>query len=217
MIIGGHSIADSEPKYGLSVTGIIHPDRIVTNSGARPGDKLILTKKIGTGIIANAARKDDPQLSQSVLSEAIASMKTLNARASELMVTHGVTACTDVTGYGLLGHAANIAAASGVGLEIRYSAVPRFDDIEGLAIVCTKGGGERNRDWIKGNVTLHPAVNSEGFAVLADPQTSGPLLIAVPPNNAEPLVAALRGAGIAAAALVGEVTDRVSGSISVLG
>ena len=216
VVIGGHSVADAEPKYGMAVTGVAHPDRIIRNDRARPGDVLIITKKIGTGIVSNALKNKVAGIADEVVHECIESMKTLNAGASAAMIEHGASACTDVTGYGLLGHASNIARASGVSMEISYSAVPLFASAESIAVTCTKGGGERNREWVEKSVVLSPGVGPEHFAILADPQTSGPLLIAVPAERSAALLQSLRSGSAPHAAVIGKVTAGVAGSITVV-
>jgi len=214
VVIGGHSVADPEPKFGLAVTGTVHPDRLIRNTGAKVGDKLIITKKIGTGIISNSLKNGIGSLAPAVVKEWIASMKTLNRHSAETMSKFGVQACTDITGFGLLTHAINVGGASGVCFEISYSAVPRFDGVEEIAVPCTKGGGERNRAWVKEKVVLDTSISDQQFAVLADPQTSGPLLMAVSPDKADALLAELKNGG-APAAVIGEAVSGPAGTIRV--
>ncbi|MFN8390177.1 MAG: selenide, water dikinase SelD [Bdellovibrionota bacterium] len=225
VILGGHSVRDTEPKYGIAITGSAHPSKIVMNTGAKPGDVLLITKKIGVGIVtgrekAQAGKSpeelDEPRLDKAVYREAVESMKTLNQSAAELMVEAGVKACTDVTGYGLLGHAHNLALASGVSLEISYSAVPKFPTIEVYAISGTKGGGDRNKLWIKDKVELVDGVGNSEFSILNDPQTSGPLLMAVDPSIADELVAKMKSAGVLAPTIIGRVLDGIAGTIRVV-
>ncbi|MEK6709012.1 MAG: selenide, water dikinase SelD, partial [Nitrospinota bacterium] len=152
VILGGHSVDDPEPKYGIAVTGTVDPRKMITNRGARPGDKLILTKKIGTGIVTNLTKAVSPlrraargllgrggRLKEGVFEEAVASMITLNQRASRLMVEAGARASTDVTGFGLLGHLHNVMETSGARARVRFSRVPRFDDLLPRAIAGTAG------------------------------------------------------------------------------
>lgn len=222
VIIGGHSVDDPEPKYGIAITGVVDPREMVTNQGAKPGDALVLTKKIGTGIITNTRKtrtgfgrmigaftggNGNKNIRDAVYEEAVAGMKTLNRKASELMVEVGVGACTDITGFGLLGHAHNLAEASGVMVELSYDVVPKFEGIEPHAIAGTKGGGERNRHWIGGFVQLENGIGDTEYAVLTDAQTSGPLLIAVDATKADLLVQTMKEAGVPAPAVIGRVLE----------
>ncbi len=232
VIVGGHSIDDPEPKYGIAVTGIVDPRAMITNTQARPGDSLVLTKKIGTGIVTTLNKPPDgfagwmrrfhlggdghTSIPKEVYEEAVRSMRTLNQRAGEIMVEFGAHACTDVTGYGLLGHAHNVAEASGVGMEISFEKVPRFEGIEAFAIPGTRGGGERNRKWMREKVTLSPGATERELAVLCDAQTSGPLLIALPPEKAGPMVEKMKREGVPAPAIIGQVTDGPAGHITIL-
>lgn len=213
-VVGGHTVVDKELKYGMAITGVVHPDRIVTNAGAKPGDVLVLTKPLGTGILATAfkSKKGAPDLQERV-SE---SMWTLNDVAAELMVQHGVHGATDVTGCGFLGHAWELAHASKVHLRIRASAVPMFEEALYFAKrgYLTKGDVS-NREYTRGQVGVDDAVAANLVQVLYDPQTSGGLLISLPASEAEPLVAALHARGVQAAAIVGEA-DEGRGDITVL-
>lgn len=223
-ILGGHSVDDDEPKYGMAVTGVVHPGKMITNRGALPGDALILTKKLGTGIIANM-RKNDGALSgalkaggvitDDVYEEALLSMTRLNKSASGLMAEYGVRACTDVTGFGLVGHAGAIAEASGVSLAICYSLVPRFDGVESAAIKGTKGGGERNQRWMKERVALSGGVTLNQLMVLCDAQTSGGLLMVAPKENSAGLVEKLKSVGDSPAAVIGHVEAGEPGTITI--
>ncbi len=223
-ILGGHSVADDEPKYGMAVTGIVHPDKMITNRGALPGDALILTKKLGTGIISNV-RKDEGSLfgrpgaggdiTDDVCEEALISMMRLNKSASRLMAEYGVRACTDVTGFGLIGHAGAIAEASRVSLVINYSQVPRFDGVENVAIKGTKGGGERNHNWMKKRITLTGDVTLSQLMVLCDAQTSGGLLMAAPKENSGAFVEKLKSGGDTSAAIIGHVEAGETGTITI--
>ncbi len=212
VIIGGHSVQDSEPKYGLAITGIVDPRKMITNTGAQPGDALILTKKLGTGIITNLRKTKAGAATESVISdriyqEAVDSMKALNQRAGELMAEAGATACTDVTGFGFIGCAWNIAEASGVTLEVSFEAIPKFEGMEDLALTATKGGGERNRAWVHDKVEYGPGTGEREFAMLTDAQTSGPLLISIAPEKAGPLVEKMKAAGVLAPVVIGRVCE----------
>jgi len=228
VILGGHSVSDPEPKYGIAVTGTVDPRRMITNRGARPGDKLILTKKIGTGIITSLTKAVSPlvraargffggngRLREGLLEEAVASMIALNQKASRSMAEAGARACTDVTGYGLLGHLHNLMEASGARARVRFSAVPQFDDLLPHAIAGTAGGGTRNREWTRPFATYGRGVDERMQALLNDAQTSGGLLIAIGASKAEALVAEMRQGGASAAALFGEVVEGPAGTIEV--
>ncbi len=214
VIVGGHSVDDSEPKYGLAVTGVVHPEKMITNRGANPGDAIVLTKKIGTGILSNLA-KASKQISGNVHDEAIESMKRLNRTSAETMVEFNATACTDVTGYGLLGHARNLAEASNVCLSIKYSDVPKFDGIEPFAIKATKGGGERNFSWVKDRLTTGNGISNEQVMLLCDAQTSGGLLVTLSSDMAERFVEELKAKGNRVAAIIGRVKAGAPGTIAV--
>jgi len=192
LLVGGHSIEDPELKYGLSVTGTVHPERVVTNAGALPGDRMILTKPIGTGVIATAIKRG--QASPAVADEAVRWMTTLNRDAAEAIQEVGVHAATDVTGFGLLGHALELAAASRVTIEIRVSSVPLITGARDLAAQgLFPGGSVANRNFCQRALTLDAGVDSLLADLLADAQTSGGLLIAVAPDRADGLHAALDG------------------------
>jgi selenide,water dikinase len=214
ILVGGHTVDDTELKYGLSVTGTIHPDRIVTNAGAKPGDSLILTKSLGTGIINTAAKAG--MVSSETIAAVTESMAALNDKASALMLEAGVNACTDITGFGFMGHAVQMAKNSGVSLEINSAAVPRFPDAEEFARrgMCP-AGLHRNREFYSPNITIDSNVPLYIQDVLFDPQTSGGLLISVPSVNAEKLLGSLKQAGIANAAIVGSVGESPAGTVAV--
>jgi selenide,water dikinase len=205
-VVGGHTVMDKELKYGMAVTGMVHPDKIVTNAAAQPGDQLVLTKPLGTGILATAfkARKGTADLQERVAE----TMWTLNDVAAESMLQHGAHAATDVTGCGLLGHAWEMSHCSKVKLRLRASAVPIFEEALYFAKrgYLTKGDVS-NREYTRGQVHLDRGVALEMTQVLFDPQTSGGLLIALPAAQAEALVQTLHGRGVHAAAIIGEVEE----------
>ena len=213
-LVGGHSIDDVELKYGLSVTGIIHPERLVTNAGARSGDKLILTKPLGTGIISTALKAGavDKQTTDNVTR----CMATLNKKASEVMMEVGVHACTDITGFGLLGHTSKVAKNSGTGIVINFASVPLLPQAEALAKrgFCP-GGLNRNKEFYSSAVDMADRVPSYIQDILFDPQTSGGLLICVESKKAELLLNRLRQSGVTDAALIGEVVSKPRGMIIV--
>jgi selenide,water dikinase len=180
-IIGGHTVVDDEVKYGLSVTGRIDPRTMLTNAGARPGDRLVLTKPIGNGILATAMKKGT--LDPASTSEVVALMRELNAEASRAALDVGARCATDVTGFGLLGHASHIARASAVTIFIQTSAVPLLSGArEAWGDGARPGGGTRNLDYVLPMVVWSSAGDVER-ALLTDPQTSGGLLVAVPPSR----------------------------------
>jgi len=211
-LVGGHSLDDPEPKYGLAVTGTVHPDRIVTNAGASPGQALLLTKPIGIGVITTAIKEG--LASPTVRDEAVEVMSQLNAAAAAAMLEVGVSAATDVTGFGLLGHLGEIVAASGVGARIDADAVPVLTGARSLAEGgAVAGGTKRNLAHVE-RFTDFGDLDETTRVLLADAQTSGGLLIAVESAKADQLVEALRVAKTASAALIGHTTAR-AGSIEV--
>ena len=190
LITGGHSILDDEPKYGLAVTGFVHPDRVLTNAGARPGDVLLLTKPLGIGVLTTAAKAD--MASQEAIALAERLMTTLNKSARDATVNYRVHACTDVTGFGLLGHACEMAQGSGVELELHVGDIDLIPEAVELARMgILPAGMYRNRAFAEGEVD---AGNTELCRqdLLYDPQTAGGLLMAVDPADAEALLAELR-------------------------
>ena len=180
-VVGGHSIDDREPKYGMAVTGVVHPGRLVRNSTARPGDALYLTKPVGGGVAATAAKRGTAPAA--VTAAALAVMTTLNRDAADQAVAAGASAMTDVTGFGLLGHLHELAKASGVAAEVDARAVPAIDGVLGLLRsddAPIAGGSRRNRDWVEPAVSWDPGVPEELRWLLCDAMTSGGLLIAGP-------------------------------------
>ncbi|CVK18549.1 Selenide, water dikinase [Sporomusa sphaeroides DSM 2875] len=212
VIIGGHTIDDTEPKYGLAVTGITHPDRIWTNAGAQPGDCLILTKALGTGILASAARAD---LFLQGVAAATASMAALNATAAKIAAGFSVHACTDITGFGLIGHVYEMAAGSKVTIRLDSTALPLLPEAaEAAAMGFVPGGAYQNRNYLTA-ATFAENVPEPIRDICFDPQTSGGLLLAVPASEAGPLVAALKAAGLVPASIIGEVTGIGEGEVHV--
>ena len=213
-IIGGHSINDSEIKAGFAVTGTIETDKIVTNAAARPGDVLILTKPLGTGIVAFASQIGRAQ-SDSV--EATAnSMTTLNKKASQLMVKFGAHACTDVTGFSLMGHLSEMALSSGVDVEIIWDDIPLFPGVlEYVAAGILPGAIERNKESCGDRIVASDALSQEMVDMCYDAQTSGGLLIAIAESDVGDLLKALHKDGISAAAIVGRVPSKGSGLVHI--
>lgn len=206
VLVGGHSVSDPELKYGLAVTGLVHPKRILTKSGAKPGDVLVLTKPLGTGIVNTAAKRE--QASERALAAVVASMTTLNRKPSELILASEVHACTDVTGFGLIGHAFEMIEGTGLGFVIHAEALPVFPDAEAyVSQQLIPGGLKRNRDFRSPQVLVDPTVRSTLMEVLYDPQTSGGLLAAIPSANAQALLKQLQDHGSIDAAVVGDVIE----------
>lgn len=209
VVIGGHSIDDPEMKFGYAVTGIIDPDRVVRNAGAKPGDLLVLTKPIGTGAINTAVKNGIA--SKRAEEAAITAMTTSAATASKEMLKHGVNACTDVTGFGLIGHAFEMAAASTVTLEIDSASVPLLPDVlELIAKGMLTRGDRNNRDYVEGEYNFDRGVSAEMQSALFDPQTAGGLLISLPEAGANEFVKAVGGA-----AIIGSVRSRSSHLIEI--
>ncbi|OIQ58540.1 selenide, water dikinase [Moorella thermoacetica] len=204
VLVGGHSIEDDEPKYGLAVTGVIHPDRIITNCAARPGDKLVLTKPLGTGIITTAIKAG--MASPDLEGEVSRWMATLNREAAAAMVAAGAHACTDITGFGLLGHGLEMARGSGVNLVFHAGSLPILPGArEFAAMGLVPGGAYNNRHYVEDRVDIDAGVPEDLRDVLYDPQTSGGLLIAIPPDRVDDLLADLNRRGVTAARVVGAV------------
>jgi selenide,water dikinase len=256
VVVGGHSIIDPEIKYGLAITGVVHPDQIIRNVGARDGDALVLTKPLGTGIITTSVkqrqlahgpaaaghynaqgpaaafarrasapkeaghyvrgRELDERLAGS-LRAAVASMTALNADASTIMRRYAVHACSDVTGFGLLGHAQEMASGSGVTLVVDSTALPLLEGAPDLAEAGhLTGGCKRNRAYLHDKVVIEASVRPGLVEVAFDPQTSGGLLIALPRNEAARLVEELHAGGIAAATIIGHVTARQAHAVRLV-
>jgi len=212
VVIGGHSIKDKEIKFGFSVTGVINPEKIVTNDRAQPGDVLILTKPLGTGIISFARQLD--QAFPFNIAAISKSMAELNKAASEAMVEMGISTATDVTGFGLMGHLAEMVVQSGATAEIYTESVPVFDDVFlFIEKELISGAVERNREYASQYVTKEDDVSAAWETVLYDPQTSGGLLIAVPKDKKEELLSRLKEKGVEQAAVIGEIVAKSEGKI----
>jgi selenide,water dikinase len=214
-IIGGHSVADEEVKYGMAVTGVIDPRRIIRNVGARPGDALLLSKPLGTGVLMTALKRGE--LPDDQYAAAVRWMCELNAATARMMLAYEVHAATDITGFGLIGHAAKMAQGSGVTLHIEESDLPLMAG----ALECCRagmipGGGKRNREFYAPRVRISDEVADEIGELVFDPQTSGGLFIALPENDATRLLADLQAAGNAEAAIVGRVVARGEFMIEVV-
>lgn len=213
-LVGGHSIDDEEPKFGLSVTGTIHPDRIRANVGAKPGDRLILTKPIGVGILTTAIKSD--LISKEDLITVTNVMTTLNKYAADAMENYTVNACTDVTGFGLLGHTLEIAEGSDVGITINSNNVPVLPGTRELAKQdVIPGGTKKNHKWVADRVDYTNNISKLDQLILCDAVTSGGLLISVPEAEADALQEAMQKNNVESA-IIGEVTSEKRGRITVI-
>jgi selenide,water dikinase len=213
-LVGGHSIEDPEIKYGLAVTGLIHPQKILTNAKARVGDKLVLTKPLGTGIIATALKGG--VASDEAVRKIVESMVTLNRKASEWMKRFGAHGCTDITGFSFIGHALEMAAASQVGLVIQSETIPIFPEaMEYAKSGFIPGGAYSNRQFFSCKVEVQTNLPDFLMDILYDPQTSGGLLISLPSDQAQDLVATLKKEAQMEAWVVGQVVETPQGKIQV--
>jgi selenide,water dikinase len=213
-LVGGHSIEDPELKYGLSVTGVVHPANLITKEGAQIGDKLIITKPLGTGIVSTALKGG--KAGEEAVAHITASMITLNKIASELMIEAGAHACTDITGFGLLGHACGMIENSMVGIKINIAAIPVFPEVRGFAEMgLVPGGTHRNREFRFNMIEQANMIGDDIWNILFDPQTSGGLLISISSADADTLLENLHRHGIADAAMIGEVIEEPRGRITV--
>ena len=215
-IMGGHSIDDPEPKLGMVAIGEVRPDSVITNAGAKPGDHLVLTKPLGTGILSTALKQE--LVAEDALGPAISSMTTLNAGAMEAMreVGSSVHAATDVTGFGLLGHAHNILTASGVGARLNASSIPAFDSVRELITRgAVPGGTKRNIEAAAEYTRWAPDVDEETRTLLCDAQTSGGLLIAVDARDVDRLIRALNSRETPIAAVIGRLVEDRDATIEV--
>jgi selenide,water dikinase len=214
VLIGGHTVDDSELKYGLSVTGTIHPNRLITNGGVMPGDRLVLTKPLGLGIMTTALKAG--RLDEKATRHVTMLMAALNDKASQLMQEAGAHACTDITGFGFAGHVTGMAMNSGVGIVIDSSALPVIPETVKLAAQgLLPGGLHNNRDFYTPKVKIARGLPKWVSDVIFDPQTSGGLLIAVSADKANALLKSLKRAGIASAAIVGEAVKSHKGILTV--
>jgi len=207
VLVGGHSVEDKELKYGLSVTGFIHPDRVLTKKNIKVGDGLILTKPLGTGIINTAIKGGlaDPE----VIEKVTRLMAGLNQQAAEIMERHEVHACTDITGFGLLGHLAEMVLDSGVGMEIHVGdlpIIPETLDYAGMGLV--PAGAHKNREFRISMIDIDPLIDAVTQDILFDPQTSGGLLICAAQDNVKAILEELKAEGITDASLVGKVVSK---------
>ena len=202
-ILGGHTIEDPEPKYGMVVSGLVHPDKVIKNTGARAGDVMVLSKPLGTGIISTAMKRGLAE--ESVTKKAIEVMKSLNKTATELMLKYQVSACTDITGFGLLGHLKEIVESSKVGAELEFEKLPFIDSVKDLAAAgIIPGGTYNNRDFVD-EVVDFGSLSRTSQLLVSDAQTSGGLLVCLPPNDAEKYLKELHQAGLVEACIIGRI------------
>lgn len=213
-VIGGHTVNDAELKYGLCVVGTVHPDKVVTNGGARAGDALILTKPLGTGILSTALKAG--QLDAGGIGRLVEVMTALNDKASAKMLEFDATACTDVTGYGLAGHALEMARAAGLTVRIVSAEIPALEGaLRAAGDGHLTGGGKTNRAFVAADASIDPAIGDNLLNVIFDPQTAGGLLIAVARDRARALVEALEGV-CPGAAIVGECLEHDGVSLEIV-
>jgi selenide,water dikinase len=214
-LVGGHSIEDPEIKYGLAVTGLIHPKKILTNAKAKAGDKLVLTKPLGTGIIATALK--GRMASEEAVRKIVESMVTLNRKASEWMKNFGTHACTDITGFSFIGHALEMAMASQVGMVIHSKNIPLFPEaMEYAKLGLVPGGAYSNRQFFSCRVEADTNLSPVFMDILYDPQTSGGLLISLPSDQAQDLVETLKRDAQIDAWMVGQVVEGPQGKIQII-
>ncbi len=212
VLLGGHSVQDKELKYGLSVTGFVHPDHVIQNTGLKPGDQLILTKPIGTGIINTAIKGGIA--SHEIIQSITRLMATLNSDAARVMKTYPVSACTDITGFGLLGHLAEMLSKTSIGIRLESKAIPIIPEaIEYARGGFIPGGAFKNKAFRSPLVTLAPHMDSVLIDILFDPQTSGGLLMGISKDRAGGLLEALKAGGVTASAIIGDVVSEPVGKI----
>ena len=214
VLVGGHSVEDQELKYGLSVTGLIHPKKVLTKQGAQAGDVLILTKPLGTGIIATALKGG--LASTAAMKKIVVSMTTLNRKAAEIMQDFGVHACTDVTGFGLIGHAYEVARAGSIGIFLHASSIPVFPEaLEYARMGLVPGGGHANRSFYEPFVEYRDTISEELRDILYDPQTSGGLLFSVAKEKHKSLLKKFERAQVEVF-VIGEVADKPKEKIVII-
>lgn len=214
-LVGGHSVEDAEIKYGLSVTGIVHPDRVLTNAGVKPGDAIVLTKPLGTGILATAMKAGLASARAQEL--AVETMATLNRQAAEIMACYPVNACTDVTGFGLLGHLLEMAVASKTAIILAADSVPLLCEvIESVEMGLLPAGSFSNRNFCSHRIRGIETVDPLRLDILADAQTSGGLLISLPESEASSLVRDLKAGGVPDATVIAKASADERGVIEIV-
>lgn len=214
-LAGGHTVDDEEPKYGLSVSGIVHPDRVVTNAGARSGDILVLTKPLGTGVLFNAVRSGKFPY-RDLERDILPSVAELNADAMQIALAFGVHACTDVTGFGIAGHLLEVAKGSGAKALLTYSDLPLYSgSLDMYAKGETTGSNSQNRKMCVGHLQIDTDLTETEEEILYDPQTSGGLLLCIPADQVDQLLGELSRAGVEHAVRVGEIVEGEPGVVVV--
>ncbi len=204
-LVGGHTVEDEEPKYGLSVSGVIHPDRIITNAGGQPGDALILTKPLGSGVLFNAVRSGKLPF-KDLENDTLPSLASLNGAAMETALNFDLHAATDVTGFGIAGHSLEMAVGSGENVVLYYDRLPFYNDaLRMYQKGETTGSNQANRKLVAENMTIKKFLASQAEELLYDPQTSGGLLLAVPDSQSDELIAALLAADVQTAVQIGHI------------
>jgi selenide,water dikinase len=215
-LVGGHTVDDEEPKYGLCVNGVVHPDRIITNTGAEPGDVLILTKPLGSGVLFNAVRSGKLPF-KDLERDTLPSIASLNGKAMEVALQYELHACTDITGFGILGHLLEVAHGSDARVVLDYRKLPFYADA--LAMYKkgeTTGSNQPNKKMVaKHHLDLQVSLTAAEEELLYDPQTSGGLLLALPGSQANELVAALTAANVHTAVRIGEIAAESVGIVVV--
>lgn len=211
-LAGGHSVDDEEPKYGLCVNGTVHPERIITNAGALPGDALVLTKPLGSGVLFNAVRSGKMSF-QEIEQELLPSLAALNGTAMETALGFNLCACTDITGFGILGHLLEVAQGANARVLLKHQALPFYSGaLDMYKKGETTGSNKANRALVaRHDLEMRASLSTHEEELLYDPQTSGGLLLSVPGDRADGLVAALRQNGVHAAVRIGEVLDEPAG------
>ena len=211
-LVGGHTVDDEEPKYGLCVNGVVHPDRIITNAGSQPGDELILTKPLGSGVLFNAVRSGKLPFSE-LERHTLPSLAALNGPAMEAALKYDLHACTDITGFGILGHLIEVAHGSDARVVVRYKDLPFYPAaLEMYGKGETTGSNKANREMVsKHRLTMEATLSNDEEELLYDPQTSGGLLLSLPASQADALLADIREAGMVTAVKIGEVIDEPIG------
>jgi selenide,water dikinase len=212
---GGHSVDDNEPKYGLAVTGVVHPDKILKNCGAQDGDALILTKPLGTGVLFNACRSG--KLSFKELEVILPQVAALNKKAIETALSFNINACTDITGFGIIGHSLEMATGSGVQINLFYKELPLYPHaLEMYRRGETTGSNKANRRLSQGLLEISAKLSRAEEELLFDPQTSGGLLLSIPESQAKQFISELRTAGVDTAVKIGEVISSPNPRITVV-
>ena len=206
VLAGGHTVDDSEPKFGLAVTGIVHPEKIWRNVGALPGDELILTKPIGSGVLFNAKLKD--KVSKNAFDSCIGNVTTLNKQAAEIFLSYDVHAATDITGFGLAGHGLEMAQGSDASLHINLDAVPVMDEAYKMyELGISTGVNKHNRAKVMPSIHFNDSAKTEKREILFDPQTSGGLLVSLPKDQAKEAIEKLHNTGLTDAKIIGEALE----------